>query len=453
MAKKRRRKASIKGRGAEILFGEKSPEDFTVIGEIEAARVIEEEGREEIAEPTKGPPSAPPPEIPPPRPTKVAPPAPPPPEEKVEAPTPPPPAVEEPPAAAPPAPAAPPPTVERPPEEVAPPPAVVTPPPEEAPPAPELPPPEPPPVEEPIPVPQLRLGGILTQAPVPTGPAFGPLVPTVPSVPTTAPPPAVEERELTEEEKRQIQERIGQKRFEDLAKEIDKLYERAVVGLGASQRATDEAFQRLQKARDTLLMRPWDFDTAEYNAGMARAILDRAENVRRWGTKHGFSLLLYELGIFLLLLGALIFDARLARFVAFQAGLDAVDSMTKLFLPWQTLIWGGIGGVVGALYSLYWHVSIKQDFDPQFNLSYIVKPLMGIIMGSIVFLIIATGFLTLGQAEQLQAVSQGQATAATNFAINQFPALLATLAGFRHEFAFELLDSIMKIILRQPEKE
>ena len=106
------------------------------------------------------------------------------------------------------------------------------------------------------------------------------------------------------------------------------------------------------------------------------------------------------------------------------------------------MLWGGIGGVVGALYSLHWHVSELQDFDKQYSLWYVAQPLMGLILGGIIHLVIITGLLAL---VPVNGSSIEPATTA-----QWFPALVACLAGFRQKFTYELLDSVMKAFGRQP---
>ena len=62
---------------------------------------------------------------------------------------------------------------------------------------------------------------------------------------------------------------------------------------------------------------------------------------------------------------AIIFDRGLAQWFGVMTGAGAATpSMSVIFPPWSTMLWGGIGGIVGALYSLHWHVAELQDFDP-----------------------------------------------------------------------------------------
>ncbi len=60
-----------------------------------------------------------------------------------------------------------------------------------------------------------------------------------------------------------------------------------------------------------------------------------------------------------------------------------------------TMLWGGIGGVVGALTSLIQHTSIDQDFDKQHKMWYFGSPWVGVALGASVFLLTRAGLLSL----------------------------------------------------------
>ena len=47
------------------------------------------------------------------------------------------------------------------------------------------------------------------------------------------------------------------------------------------------------------------------------------------------------------------------------------------------------------LYPLWWHISEQQDFDRHYLTWYLVQPLLGLVLGGIVFLLMAGGFLLL----------------------------------------------------------
>ena len=74
-----------------------------------------------------------------------------------------------------------------------------------------------------------------------------------------------------------------------------------------------------------------------------------------------------------------------------MSGNSLVDM--DVFLP--AMVWGGIGGVAAVFYSLFKHVG-RRDFDSQYNLSYVGKPFLGVILGATVYMIIHLMIMTLG---------------------------------------------------------
>ncbi len=512
MANKR---ASIKGRGIDILFGEEVPPKkpaLEIEREVDMEELLGEEaglaepkldadlketfGEEVVAMEPVPPPPVTPAREPPPRAREIiSPPLEVPPSSeprkvsvtlKVEEPSPPPtapaPRVEEVPPTPTYPPAAPAPRV----EEVPPPPTYppVTPAPRvEAPPSPEIPPrrweeaaygpppsmPEPTPAEAaptappgrpPVspydrPPPEIKPGGYLIEHPVALGEEAG--------LPTGVV-PGEERRERVEAERaeeippqispevseRTVLSRLGEERQSNLLNEIDTLVVEAAQILSVDK-GLDEALSLLREARDISIERPRQFDQAEYRVAKVRAMLERKQNISRWSLIYGYPVLLYEVVCFLLLLGSLLFDRSLAVFIANVTGAaPASFSMEYIFPLWNTMAWGGIGGVVGSLYSLYWHAAVEQDFDKQYLMWYIVQPIMGIILGGIVYLIIASGFISIqvlaGQAGTFEQAAQTMA----NPAVKAFHSVVACVAGFRQRFVYEMLDRVVQVLTPKP---
>ncbi len=252
-------------------------------------------------------------------------------------------------------------------------------------------------------------------------------------VPEAVPPP---------DEEAAVLERIGRRRPLELASEIDELYKAVVAELSAREALAEKALTFLQEARDTLLEDPRNYDIAELKVHQARAILQKVRDARQWGSTYGARLLAYELAWLVLLLVLLIFERPIALAISsiWQA-TGPVTGMSMLFPMWATMLWGGIGGVVGALYSLHWHVSVLQDFDKHHWMYYVVHPIMGVILGGIIYLIASAGFLAMG----------ADVTRLNEEQLRWLPALIACLAGFRQKFAYELLDRIMEVLGRRPE--
>ncbi len=103
---------------------------------------------------------------------------------------------------------------------------------------------------------------------------------------------------------------------------------------------------------------------------------------------------------------------------------------------WNTLLWGGIGGVTGGLWALMRHL---VDYDPQNARWYYVSPLVGLIFGPLVALVADAG---------LPALVQLVGTTSTGMDVR--PAvlyLLAWLVGFQQNVLLALVRSVLKQIL------
>ncbi|MFN2244690.1 MAG: hypothetical protein ACK2U2_20530, partial [Anaerolineae bacterium] len=110
-----------------------------------------------------------------------------------------------------------------------------------------------------------------------------------------------------------------------------------------------------------------------------------------------------------------------------------------------TMVWGGIGGVVSVLYSLFKHVG-QRDFDAHYNLSYLGKPFLGLILGATVYMVFNLVLRTLGilpaGLEGLEGVADTAVTVAPGVLY-----LIAWASGFKENTIFELVDRTMKRVL------
>ncbi len=288
-------------------------------------------------------------------------------------------------------------------------------------------------------------------APLERAPDGGPEAPTTPPEPISpvmsVDAPSEDLKATTPEQESTAHGRLGDAAPKAMLDEISVLYERVTNTSGVHMEMAERAMDLLSAARDLLLLgNAGDFNLAERKVNEAKLILNRIDQSSRWSNTYGWGLLLYELIAFTGLVAAIIFDWSLAQWFGGLTGSGAATpSMSVIFAPWSTMLWGGIGGVVGALYSLHWHVAELQDFDWQFTFWYIVQPVMGLILGGIIHLVIVSGMLAL---VPVNGASDGARVAAA--AVNWFPSLLACLAGFRQKFAYELMDNIMKVVGRQP---
>jgi hypothetical protein len=299
-----------------------------------------------------------------------------------------------------------------------------------------------PPPAVPVSPPRVRIGGLLAgvsleEEVAPPGPGFK----EAEVRETTKAPP----KELTEDEEEIIIDRVTRKQRRELFDLISQLYRDAPMKLAASglRVRKEEALLLLSEARDIVLEDPRQFDEAEHKVWQVQAIIANAEDVVRWSHHYGNRLIAYLTIWFAILMSGILFFNPLA------AALEKITSVTLLeTIPITvppllfTMLWGGIGGIIGGLYSLWKHIAEEQDFDKQYTIWYTLQPISGVVLGGIIHVFVLTGFLSMfSQVEgmNMAAVQEQQA-------VQWFPALLAVVAGFRPNFVYALLSQIVKLI-------
>jgi hypothetical protein len=228
-----------------------------------------------------------------------------------------------------------------------------------------------------------------------------------------------------------------------LHQQIDELYKQVATEFSSPPENAERALSLLREARQVLLETPEEYVAAEYRTMQVRAMLDRVRESRKQSGHYGPRILAYETGWLLFFLTGLIMAAPLAGWITriAQTGVSNEAALLSIYPILNTMMWGGIGGVVGALYSLWWHISEQQDFDRHYLTWYLVQPLLGLVLGGIVFLLMAGGFLLL----QVNLQDPNAATAA-----RLLPYLTAVLAGFRQNFVYEQFNRLIALFTPAP---
>ena len=93
-------------------------------------------------------------------------------------------------------------------------------------------------------------------------------------------------------------------------------------------------------------------------------------------------------------------------------------------------------GCYNALWSLWYHVSERRDFDREYNIWYLTQPIMGMVLGGLVYLLFATGLLVLQAGAQNSSESLGA---------RLLPSLIAAVGGFRQNFVYEQMGRIVEL--------
>ena len=253
------------------------------------------------------------------------------------------------------------------------------------------------------------------------------------------------DRVLTEEERNQILEWLGEEWIQTLEAAIDEAYAEVRREVGTNKNITTECYNELLQARDIVLRRDvGKIAEAEYHVENVRTRLKRAVDSEKSARRHQWWILIWGLFWFVAFV-AFLFVINEAWFWNYLAPSGLTNALvdTEVFLA--TMVWGGIGGVVSVLYSLFKHVG-QRDFDAHYSLSYLGKPFLGLILGATVYMVFNLVLRTLGILpagfEEFEGVADTTVTVAPGVLY-----LIAWASGFKENTIFELVDRTMKRVL------
>lgn len=108
------------------------------------------------------------------------------------------------------------------------------------------------------------------------------------------------------------------------------------------------------------------------------------------------------------------------------------DSPILFFLA-GSMIFGGIGGILGASMAMIKHYSKEQDFSARHTSWYIQSPFIGVAMGAIIFVIMSAGVIS---------ISAGVDTISSPFMIY----IVAGMAGYQHNVFTDLVKRMAKVL-------
>lgn len=202
---------------------------------------------------------------------------------------------------------------------------------------------------------------------------------------------------------------------------------RLVLNESDSKQVIEKCLQALCQAR--LALGRNDLVDVELYITIAKGVLSASKKSKECEAQYGKRIILYEilwLSILLILIPVIIW----------RTGEEG--SFLLAWVPIQYYLWGGVGGVTAALLGFVRH-SAERDLDIQFIHWYYIKPIFGLVIGPIIYLILACGILAVGVS-----ISQ----------INQqLFLLIAWLAGFSERFSLGMLDTVMSTLLNLPGKK
>lgn len=215
--------------------------------------------------------------------------------------------------------------------------------------------------------------------------------------------------------------------------EINETYDLVVAEVRGDFRATDQSIADLKRARELLLAGYEHYDNAEELVKRVKARLRLEEKVRQWGRTRGTWLAVYLIvWLLVLAIGSLFTNA-----IAQQAALYVPDWMAATFLPG---LYGGLGGVIGALWVLIKHIGKKRDFDPIHTPWYITNPFMGMALGVVTYFLVRAANTLLTS----DPVLTGELATPGLY-------ILCIIVGFNQNVLWAMIDRLIKGVLPDDE--
>jgi hypothetical protein len=256
-------------------------------------------------------------------------------------------------------------------------------------------------------------------------------------------------RELSEEQRQAILSWWGDGRIQELSAQIDAAYEAVRLQVGDNEAITTEAYNQLLKARDILIRRDAGrIAQAEYYIEQVQVRLKRAAASEAAAKKAQWPLMFWGMLWGAAFLAALIL-VGMDLFQEFLPLTSDADSLVQLDLLLSAMLWGGIGGAVAVLYSLFKHVG-KRDFDKHYAISYVGKPFLGLIVGATAYMIVALVVRALGIMPTSQTVGDLEPAPAIAPGVIY---LVAWAAGFKEDRLLALVDRLMKQVFGSSQKK
>jgi hypothetical protein len=99
----------------------------------------------------------------------------------------------------------------------------------------------------------------------------------------------------------------------------------------------------------------------------------------------------------------------------------------------RSMIWGGLGGGVSALVGLWAHQEFDQDLDRQWAIWFFANPLMGVVIGALIFLL--SRAILVGVFPSI----------ASDFRAGWLFYFISAIAGFKQNVFYTFFDRLFKI--------
>lgn len=232
---------------------------------------------------------------------------------------------------------------------------------------------------------------------------------------------------------------ITQERIDVLWNEINETYDLVINDVRGHFNTTQQAIKQLKKARELLLSGPENFDNAEQLVKEIKSRLRLEEKVRQWSGSRGAWLATYLVVCFMLL--------SLSSLATNQVSKTAAQFVPDwMIATWLPGLFGGLGGVIGALWVLNKHVTKIRDFDPIHTMWYVTNPILGIALGVVTYLLVRGGGWLVTQIG-----SSGDFVMTPALTVTLI--VLCVIVGFNQNVLWALVDRFVKTVIPTEETD
>ncbi len=223
---------------------------------------------------------------------------------------------------------------------------------------------------------------------------------------------------------------VTTQRIRDLWNQIDALQEEVIQNVQADRSNTDTYQQDLLYASSLLLQNAGNYDEARQIVYRIRGDLNRERRVST-DTRQYRPIILIYYGVWLVItVISTQFDPQFRQLVP--------DNLSILKLAFLPMLFAVFGSLVNGVMALNEHTTLKRDFDPVYLTWYLLNPLIGGLLGLVVFVL----FVVTGSSFTPNLISD------QNISMQQTPViwLLAFIVGWQQNTAVRLLNGFLKTV-------
>lgn len=221
---------------------------------------------------------------------------------------------------------------------------------------------------------------------------------------------------------------VKEKDLVDLWTKITELQERVVSSVRADRTNTD-AYQRdLLYARTLLLESDANFEEAYQVYYLVKADLEREARVAADTRRYRLPLVLYHLIWLVATVLAIGLDERFRALIP--------ESVSIMKLAWLPILSGVFGALFNGMMAIHEHTTIRRDFDPTHITWYLLNPIIGGMLGLVVFIL----FVVSASTFTANLITRPESELQSSLVIW----LLAFIVGWQQNIVIQLLNRFLK---------